>query len=108
MAQILSYFPFAYLLLQNPFRNLDASLEEAAGTMGAPPPRVFTTVMLPLLMPGFASSVVLLASYSFADLGNPLLLGDDFDVLSSLIYQTTSAYTTCRRARRSRSSCCST
>ena len=88
VAQILSYFPFAYLLLQNLFRNLDASLEEAAGTMGAPPRRVFTTVMLPLLLPGLASSIVLLASYSFADLGNPLLLGGDFDVLSSLIYQT--------------------
>ncbi|HEV8552614.1 MAG TPA: hypothetical protein VGR65_04395, partial [Casimicrobiaceae bacterium] len=36
-AQILSYFPFAYLLLLNLFRNLDVSLEEAAGTMGANP-----------------------------------------------------------------------
>src|SRR5205814_6667318 len=34
-AQILSYFPFAYLLLLNLFRGLDASLEEAAGTLGA-------------------------------------------------------------------------
>jgi iron(III) transport system permease protein len=88
VAQILSYFPFAYLLLQNLLRNLDASLEEAAGTMGATPARTFRTVMLPLLLPGVASSAVLLASYSFADLGNPLLLGGDFDVLSSLIYQT--------------------
>ncbi|MCC6193422.1 MAG: iron ABC transporter permease, partial [Burkholderiales bacterium] len=87
-AQLLSYFPFAYLLLQNLFRNLDASLEEAAGTMGAAPRRVFTSVMLPLLLPGLASSVVLLFSYSFADLGNPLLLGGDFEVLSSVIYQT--------------------
>lgn len=88
VAQILSYFPFAYLLLQNLLRNLDASLEEAAGTMGATPARTFRTVMLPLLLPGMASSLVLLASYSFADLGNPLLLGGDFDVLSSVIYQT--------------------
>ena len=88
VAQILSYFPFAYLLLQNLFRNLDASLEEAAGTMGARPRQVFRTVMLPLLLPGLASSVVLLFSYSFADLGNPLLLAGDFDVLSSVIYQT--------------------
>jgi iron(III) transport system permease protein len=88
VAQILSYFPFAYLLLANLLRNLDASLEEAAGTMGATPARTFRTVMLPLLLPGVASSAVLLASYSFADLGNPLLLGGDFDVLSSVIYQT--------------------
>ena len=34
-AQLMSYFPFAYLLLLHLFRGLDASLEEAAGTMGA-------------------------------------------------------------------------
>ena len=88
VAQVLSYFPFAYLLLHNLFRNLDASLEEAAATMGAPPNRVFSSVMLPLLAPGMASSVLLLFSYSLADLGNPLLLGGDYDVLSSVIYQT--------------------
>ena len=86
VAQILSYFPFAYLLLQNLFRGLDASLEEAAGTMGAHPGKVLTTVSLPLLVPGLASASVLLFGYSFADLGNPLLLGGDFPVLSSQIY----------------------
>ena len=88
VAQLLSYFPFAYLLLQNLFRNLDASLEEAAGTMGARPHRIFTSVMVPLLLPGLASSLVLMFSYSLADLGNPLLLGGDYEVLSSVIYQT--------------------
>jgi len=85
-AQVLSYFPFAYLLLLNLFRGLDASLEEAAGTMGAHPGKVLTTVSLPLLVPGLASACVLLFGYSFADLGNPLLLGGDFPVLSSQIY----------------------
>jgi iron(III) transport system permease protein len=87
-AQILSYFPFAYLLLLNLFRNLDASLEEAAGTMGANPGKVLTTISLPLLMPGLGSAFVLLFGYSFADLGNPLLLGGDYPVLSSQIYLT--------------------
>ena len=85
-AQTLSYFPFAYLLLLNLFRGLDASLEEAAGTMGAHPGKVLTTVSLPLLVPGLAGACVLLFGYSFADLGNPLLLGGDFPVLSSQIY----------------------
>ncbi len=87
-AQILSYFPFAYLLLLNLFRNLDVSLEEAAGTMGANPGKVLTTISLPLLMPGLGSAFVLLFGYSFADLGNPLLLGGDYPVLSSQIYLT--------------------
>jgi iron(III) transport system permease protein len=54
--------------------------------MGAHPGKVLTTVSLPLLVPGLASACVLLFGYSFADLGNPLLLGGDFPVLSSQIY----------------------
>ena len=87
-AQILSYFPFAYLLLLNLFRGLDASLEEAASTMGANAGKTLATVSLPLLVPGLAGAVLLLFSYSFADLGNPLLLGGNYPVLSSEIYQT--------------------
>ena len=85
-AQVLSYFPFAYLLLLNLFRGLDASLEEAAATMGANAGKILTTVSLPLLVPGLAASALLLFSYSFADLGNPLLLGGDYPVLSAQIY----------------------
>jgi len=88
VAQLLSYFPFAYLLLLNLFRGLDASLEEAASTMGAHPGKVLTTVILPLLVPGLGGAALLLFGYSLADLGNPLLLGGDFQVLSSQIYQT--------------------
>ena len=88
VAQLLSYFPFAYLMLLNLFRGLDASLEEAAGTMGAHPGKVLTSISLPLLVPGLGGAALLLFGYSFADLGNPLLLGGDFQVLSSQIYQT--------------------
>ena len=87
-AQILSYFPFAYLLLLNLFRGLDASIEEAASTMGAHAGKILTTVSLPLLVPGLASSALLMFSYSLADLGNPLLLGGDYPVLSAQIYLT--------------------
>ena len=88
VAQLLSYFPFAYLLLLNLFRGLDASLEEAAGTMGAHAGKVLVTLILPLLIPGLGAAALLLFGYSLADLGNPLLLGGDFQVLSSEIYQT--------------------
>ncbi len=88
VAQLMSYFPFAYLLMLNLFRGLDASMEEAAGTMGANAWQVLRTVSLPLLMPGLAGSVLLLFSYSFADLGNPMLLGGDYPVMSAQIYQT--------------------
>lgn len=88
IAQLMSYFPFAYLLMLNLFRGLDASMEEAAGTLGANAWQALRTVSLPLLLPGLAGSVLLLFGYSFADLGNPMLLGGDFPVLSAQIYQT--------------------
>lgn len=87
IAQLISYFPFAYLLMLNLFKGLDASLEEAALTMGANGWTVLRTVSLPLLVPGLLASMLLMFSYSLADLGNPLLLGGDFPVLSSQIYQ---------------------
>ncbi len=86
VAQILSYFPFAYLLMRNMFRGLDASLEEAAATLGANAGKTLQTVSLPLLVPGLAASALLLFGYSLADLGNPMLLGGDFPVLSAQIY----------------------
>lgn len=85
-AQLISYFPFAYLLMLNLFRGLDASLEEASSTMGANAVQVLRTVSLPLLVPGLAGSALLMFSYSFADLGNPLLLGGDYPVMSAQIY----------------------
>ncbi|HRA61677.1 MAG TPA: ABC transporter permease subunit, partial [Burkholderiaceae bacterium] len=85
-AQLISYFPFAYLLMLNMFRGLDASLEEASSTMGANAAQVLRTVSLPLLVPGLAGSALLMFSYSFADLGNPLLLGGDYPVMSAQIY----------------------
>ena len=88
IAQMMSYFPFAYLLMLNLFRGLDASMEEAAGTLGANAWQSLRTVSLPLLLPGLAGSVLLLFGYSFADLGNPMLLGGDFPVMSAQIYQT--------------------
>lgn len=86
VAQAISYFPFAYLLMLNQFRGLDASTEEAARTLGASSWQVLRTVSLPLMAPGLAASALLLFGYSFADLGNPLLLGGDFPVMSAQIY----------------------
>jgi iron(III) transport system permease protein len=86
-AQLISYFPFSYLLMLNLFRGLDASVEEAAATMGANPWRILTTIILPLVVPGLAGSALVMLGYSLADLGNPLLLGGDFPVMSAQIYQ---------------------
>lgn len=82
----ISFFPVAYLTLLGMMRALDPSMEEAATSLGAGKWRVFRTVMLPMLVPGLASSFLLLFVEALADLANPLLIGGNFTVLASRIY----------------------
>lgn len=80
--QLVSFFPVAFLLFEGLLKAVDPALEEAAANLGATRWRVFRTVTLPLLVPGFAGAVLLLFIESLADLGNPILIGGDFNVLA--------------------------
>ncbi|RQP10748.1 MAG: iron ABC transporter permease [Microbacteriaceae bacterium] len=82
----LSFFPAAYMNMLGLMRSLDPSLDEAAASIGANKWRTFVTVTLPMLVPGFASSFLLLFVEAIADLANPLVIGGDFTVLSSRAY----------------------
>lgn len=82
----LSFFPVAYMNLLGMLRSLDPALDEAASGMGASKWRIFRTITLPMLVPGFASAFLLLFVEAIADLANPLVIGGDFTVLSSRAY----------------------
>ncbi len=84
--QIITFFPVAYLILRAMLEHIDASMEEAALSLGASKFHIFRTVTLPLMMPGIAASFLLLFVESLSDLGNPLLLGGNANVLSTEIY----------------------
>ena len=84
--QIITFFPVAYLIIRAMLERIDASMEEAALSLGASKFHIFRTVTLPLLTPGIAASFLLLFVESLADLGNPLLLGGNASVLSTEIY----------------------
>ncbi len=84
--QVLTFFPVSYLVFDGLLRALDPSLEEAALNLGASRLRIFRTVTLPLVAPGWAGSILLLFVESVADLGNPLVLGGNFTVLASKTY----------------------
>ncbi|WP_439598787.1 ABC transporter permease [Falsiroseomonas sp.] len=86
LAQVLAQAPIAFLLLDGALRAISPSLEEAASTMGARRMRVFRTVTWPLLKPALAAAFLLGFVESLADFGNPLVLGGDFDVLSTRIF----------------------
>lgn len=86
LVMTLSYFTIAYLNLRGMLEALDPALDEAATNMGASKWHIFRTITLPMLIPGFLGSFLLLFVESIADLGNPLILGGNFDVLASRIY----------------------
>lgn len=84
----LSFFTIAYLNLRGMMEALDPALDEAATNLGAGKWRTFRTVTLPMLAPGIASSFLLLFVEAIADLGNPLVLGGNYEVLATRIYIT--------------------
>jgi iron(III) transport system permease protein len=86
LAQVLAQAPISFLLLDGALRAISPSLEEASATMGARRFTVFRTVTWPLLKPALAASFLLAFVESLADFGNPLVLGGDFDVLSTRIF----------------------
>ncbi|MCP4428869.1 MAG: iron ABC transporter permease [Chloroflexi bacterium] len=84
--QVLTFFSVAYLIIRAMLERLDPHMEEAAHSLGASKFYIFRTVTLPLLIPGLAGSFLLLFVESLADLGNPLLISGNVDLLASKIY----------------------
>lgn len=81
-----SFFPVAYMNLLGMMKNLDPSLDEAAASLGSSRLRIFRKVTFPMLIPGIASSFLLLFVEAIADLANPLVIGGDYTVLASRAY----------------------
>lgn len=86
IAQILAFTPIAFLVLIGVVEGVSPSMEEAAQTLRATKWQVFKTVSLPLMRPGLANAFLLGFIESMADFGNPLVLGGNFDVLSTEIF----------------------
>ena len=93
IVQTLTFFPVCYMMLRGLLRNIDPSLEEAARDMGASRWKVFTSVTLPLIMPGLGNAFLVTFIESIADFANPMIIGGSYDTLATTIYlQITGAY----------------
>ena len=86
IAQMLSFTPIAFLVLIGVVEGVSPSMEEAAQTLRASKWQTFRTVSLPLMRPGLANAFLLGFIESMADFGNPLVLGGNYDVLSTEIF----------------------
>jgi len=86
LAQTLSLTPISYMLLSGMISTINPSMEEASLTMRASRWLTLRNVTLPLIRPGIANAFLLGMISSAADFGNPLVLGGEYDVLSTEIY----------------------
>jgi len=93
IVQTLTFFPVCYMMLKGLIKNIDPSLEEAARDMGAGRFKVFSSVVLPLLLPGLGNAFLVTFIESIADFANPMIIGGSYDTLATTIYlQITGAY----------------
>lgn len=93
IVQTLTFFPVCYMMLKGLLKNIDPSLEEVARDMGAGRFKVFTSVTLPLILPGLGNAFLVTFIESIADFANPMIIGGSYDTLATTIYlQITGAF----------------
>ena len=86
IAQTLAFTPIAYLMLAGVLQAVSPSMEEAAQTLRAGRWHTFRTVTWPLIRPGIANAFLIAFIESMADFANPLVIGGNFNVLSTEIF----------------------
>ena len=82
----LKLYPFIYLYTSGALKKVDASLSEAAESLGCNAFRKVTTVILPLIAPTILAGSLLVFMNALADFGTPMLIGEGYTVMPVLIY----------------------
>ena len=72
--EALHYFPFILLNLSASLANIDSAMEESAQNLGAHGFTLFSRIVFPLALPGYAAGAALVFVKVFDDLATPLLL----------------------------------
>jgi len=73
MAQVFMASPFYVKAARAGFESVDSNLENAAGTLGASPWRVFWTVTVPLARPALVAGTVLAWARSLSEFGATMI-----------------------------------
>lgn len=82
----LKLYPFIYLYTRGALKKVDASLSEAAESLGCNAFRKIATVILPLIAPTILAGSLLVFMNALADFGTPMLIGEGYTVMPVLIY----------------------
>jgi len=75
LLQTLSLYPILFLNVSAAMANVDPAMREAAQNLGANGWRLFRTVTLPLILPGYFAGAIIVFIWAFTDLGTPLIFG---------------------------------
>lgn len=86
IADVIYAFPQAFLLLSAALAVADSRPYEAARMLGANKRQVFFHVTLPGVKFGVISSIFLVFTVTITDFGNAMVIGGDYSVLATEIY----------------------
>ncbi len=86
LALTLNLYPFVLLMVAGALQALDQSLEEAAQGLGSSPWRVFWTLTIPVTMPSILGGAMLVFLTAFAEFGAPMIIGEGYQVLPTIVY----------------------
>jgi iron(III) transport system permease protein len=82
----LKLYPFIYLYVSGALKKIDASLIEAAESLGCSGIKKVVTVIMPLVMPTLLAGALMFFMNALADFGTPMLIGEGFNVMPVMIY----------------------
>ena len=86
LGHVLICTPFSVAILTSAFQSLDRSLEEAAYDLGESAASTFRLIILPLVMPGVISSLLICFTISLDEFIIAYFLGGNQSVLSVYIF----------------------
>ena len=84
---VLKLFPYIYMYTTGALKKVDASLGEAAESLGYHGIRKVLKVSLPLVLPTILAGATIVFLRAFADYGTPRLIGEGFSTLPVIVYQ---------------------
>ncbi|WP_202879824.1 ABC transporter permease [Ornithinimicrobium pratense] len=78
MAEIFVALPFYVIAVEGSMRSLDRRYDEIAATLGAGPVRTFSTVALPMVLPGIAAGSALAWARALGEFGATITFAGNF------------------------------
>ena len=82
----LQYYPHVFMYVQGALNTIDSSLEEAAESLGVSKFKRLMTITFPLVFPAISAGMLIVFLSAFADFGTPMLIGENYSVMSVLTY----------------------